>query len=499
MAATKASPVRPKTSFAGDVLKLVSGTAFAQLLGILASPILTRMYAPEAFGLVAIFTSITSILGVVVCLRYELAIMLPESDEEAANLLGISLMFTVLITLLTFSIVWWGGGILLRWLNAPKLAPYLWLAPVAVFFAGIFTSLNYWNSRTKKFGRLSIARVTASLATTTAQLGAGFAGYATGGMMIGASIGGSVLATTVLGGQIWRDDRNVFMKSIRLHDLTKGIKRYRKFPLYDTWSGLLNTISVQLPALLLSSFFSPLTVGLYALGYRLLNVPMSLIGSAIGQVFYQRASVANIEQKLGSVVKNTSERLLKLGVFPFLLLMTIGPDFFVVVFGVQWADAGIYMRILAPWLFFVFIGSPISTLFSVLEVQEAGLLFNVVLVISRAASLVIGGLIGNILLALTMFSISGTALWIWLCFYLFTKSGLSVSTMSRVIMRYLLIAVLFVTPTIVTKWMLNTGPFLSLFVGLVSGVMYYLAIISQDDGLKSLAFSILKRRKVVSP
>ena len=43
-------PPRRNTSFKGDVLRLVSGTGLAQLIAILAAPILTRLYAPEAFG-----------------------------------------------------------------------------------------------------------------------------------------------------------------------------------------------------------------------------------------------------------------------------------------------------------------------------------------------------------------------------------------------------------------------------------------------------------------
>ncbi len=101
-----------KTSFASDVLKLVSGTAFAQGLTICASPFLTRLYGPEAFGTLALFVSITSIIGAIACLRYELAIMLPESDEEAANLLGVSLCFVVLISILTVPMVWLGRPII---------------------------------------------------------------------------------------------------------------------------------------------------------------------------------------------------------------------------------------------------------------------------------------------------------------------------------------------------------------------------------------------------
>ena len=277
---------RRKSSFAGDVLKLVTGTTFAQLLAILAAPVLTRLYAPDAFGILALFTSITGILGVIACLRYELSIMLPEKDEEAANLLGASMAFVILVSLLTVPLIWWGKDSVIRWLNAPDLAPFLWLVPVMVFIHGVFLALNYWNSRTKHFGRLSIARVTSSLTTVMGKLGVGFMGYATAGTMIGATVAGQAVATSVLGGQIWRDDRKMFFKSIRWKEMRKGIVRHKKFPLLSSWSSLMNTISVQLPPLLLAFFFSSTIVGFYALGHRLLSMTMSLIGSSIAQVFF---------------------------------------------------------------------------------------------------------------------------------------------------------------------------------------------------------------------
>ena len=96
------------TSFVGDVLKLVSGTAFAQVLSIIAAPFLTRLYGPEAFGLSAIFVGISAIVSAIACLRYELSIMLPETDKEAANLLGGSLGLVVVISLLTCPLMWLG-------------------------------------------------------------------------------------------------------------------------------------------------------------------------------------------------------------------------------------------------------------------------------------------------------------------------------------------------------------------------------------------------------
>jgi lipopolysaccharide exporter len=476
-----------QTSFTGDVIKLVSGTTIAQFLAIAASPILTRLYAPEAFGILALFVSITSILGVVACLRYELAIMLPESDEEAANLLGVSLFFTILISVLTVPAVWWGGEPLLRWLNAPELGPHLWLVPPFVFVTGLFLAFNYWNSRTKHFGRLSIARVNHSLATIAGQLGLGFAGFATGGAMISASVGGKALATAVLCGQIWRDDGKLLLRSIAWRELLSGIKRHRKFPLYSTWSALLNTISLQLPTLLLSMFFSPVVVGFYALGYRLLKLPTSLIGSAIAQVFYQRASAAQTGGTIHTVVETTFERLLKLGIFPFLLLMIIGPELFAIVFGYEWLEAGVYLQILAPWLFFVFIGSPISTLFSVLEKQEIGLFFNIALIVSRVVSLVIGGMMDDVLLALALFSISGAILWGWFCFYMISQVGLAMASLLRVFIYALLFAGLFLMPSIFFKWILSATPLLVIGICFFSTIAYYSWMIIQDNQLRQAA------------
>jgi lipopolysaccharide exporter len=436
---SETAQVQRLPSFAGDVLKLVSGTAVAQLLGILASPILTRLYAPEAFGLLALFTSITSIVGVIACMRYELAIMLPESDEEAVNLLGVSLLFTTLLSLLTVPLIWWGRDPLLRWLDAPELARYLWLTPPMVFFSGVFLALNYWNSRTKQFGRLSIARVSNSVATTSAQLGLGFTGFVSGGSLIGAMVGGKVLATAVLGGQIWRDDHGLFLRAIYQSELIPLIKRYRKFPLYDTWSALLNSISWQLPTLMLSSYFSTAVVGYYALGYRILQLPMSFIGGAIGQVFFQRVSEAQLRGELTLAVEQTFRRLVMIGLFPMLTLAFIGRDLFILLFGTDWAEAGVYTQILSVWAFLWFISSPLSTVFSTLQKQEHMLRWNLVNFATRFGSLWVGGILQDARLAVFLFSSSGIFVYGYIVLSILVHAGVPLSTIMKIISAQLLL------------------------------------------------------------
>lgn len=206
------SPQKDKTSFGADVMKIAGGTVFAQLLALLASPVLARIYGPEAFGLLALFTSITTTLGTVACLRYELSIMLPKGEREAANLFGASLTSALLISILVAPLLWLIHGPLIEWLKSPELEAYLWLVPPAVFVSGVFVALNYWNSRTRRYGRLSLARIFSSVASTSVQLGAGLAGLISGGSLIAGSLIGSAVATLALGLQIWRDDSRLIKR-----------------------------------------------------------------------------------------------------------------------------------------------------------------------------------------------------------------------------------------------------------------------------------------------
>jgi len=199
---TDATPTKRNTTFKGDVLRLVSGTGLAQVIALLAAPILTRLYGPEAFGVAALFASITGILGVLACMRYELAIVLPDDDHEAANLLAVSFVISLIMAGLTIPIIGYSGDQVLVWVNMPELAPYLWLIPLVVLVHGVFTALNYWNTRMKHFTSLAITRVTSQFVGSGTSMGLGLAGYASGGSLIGASLSGQAVATTVLGGQI---------------------------------------------------------------------------------------------------------------------------------------------------------------------------------------------------------------------------------------------------------------------------------------------------------
>jgi O-antigen/teichoic acid export membrane protein len=477
-------PSKP-SAFATDVLKLVTGTTLAQIIVVLTSPLLTRLYGPEAFGFYALFASITGILGVIACMRYELAIMLPKTDEEAANLLGLCFLCVAVVSGLTIPALYFGGDALLSLLRAPGLGPYLILVPPFVFVSGVFLALNDWNSRTKHFGRLSVARVTSSLATTGTQLGAGFAGHATGGSLIGANLVGVSVSTGVLGGQIWRDDHALLRRSISWRGMVGGLKRYKNFPLIDSGSALLNAVSWQLPAFLLAAFFSPVVVGFYALGMRLLQLPMSLIGGAIGQVFFQRAAEAHKSGDLASLTQSIVEVLLKIIVFPVTLLAVVGPELFCFVFGENWGEAGLYVQILSIWIIFWFLYSPLSTIYLVLEKQKLGLVFHVVIFSTRLLSLLMGGIAGSVYLALALFSLSGALVYGAFCLYLVKMAGVTVGDIIQSFVHTFAFSMPGLCVLIFTKFIAVSH--LSVFIiSCVLIALYYIAIYMKDPQVREI-------------
>lgn len=342
----------------------------------------------------ALFASLTGILGVLACMRYELSIVLPDNDREAANLLGVSLCFTMLMTLLTTLVVWSVGPQVSRWVGMPELAPYLWLIPIAVLIQGVFTALNYWNTRTKHFTRLSIAQVTSAISSTTATLGAGLVGYATGGAIIAASVSGQAVAATVLGGQIWRDNGRFLAHSIRWREMLAGLNRHKKFPIYSTWTALFNTAGLQLAPLVLVALYGAATAGFYALTLRILSMPSALIGSAVGNVFFSRAPQAFRDGKLPNLIEILHSKLTIVGIPALILLLVTGPHLFSAAFGEQWHKAGQYAQWMAPWIYLQFQWSPLSTLASVLEIQHASLVSQILTLALRAGSLLVCAWIG---------------------------------------------------------------------------------------------------------
>jgi lipopolysaccharide exporter len=479
--------------FGRDVLTLAGGSAVASALAILVSPVLTRLYEPGAFGTAAIFTSIVGIVGVIACLRYEMAILLPKTSKDAINLLALCLIISVGMTVVSALVIALSQDVIIRFLNAPDLQPYLWLIAPGVFFSGVLLALNAWNSRLKHFGQLSVARVGNSVGMLVLQFVAGLSGYATGGSLIGGYVFGSALSSLFLGGQIWHDDGRQLLANVRPKDLLKALERYRKFPLVDIWGILLNTISWQFPALLLSHYFTPTTVGYYALGFRVIRLPTSLIGTAIAQVFFQRTSeLRRQDEDLVATVDATLGKLIALGLLPALVLGIIGKEIFVIAFGQNWAQAGIYVQILSAGMFFWLIASPFSMLFGVFERQELALIIHLAIFSSRFVSLIIGGSRGSVYIALGLFSGTGVLVYGGLLVSSLRMVDIPFQRIISVFLHYFVLALPSLMALTALKFWFQASDWVLALAGVVAAIGYY-ALVLREEPEWLPAFRVWKR------
>ena len=413
-------------TFIKNVITLVAGTTAAQALSIIAAPLLTRLYSPDDFGIVALYSAILGILSVVANWRYESAIVLPDNDKDALVLLHISLIIAVLMSAVVLLFVAFFREVAATILRVPEMEGWLWALPLSLLSVGIFQPLNYWCIRRKQFSRLSLRTVTQSSVTVVTQVGAGTSIHPGVGGLIGGAILGQIVAAGTLAWQIFRDEGSFITAKMSGSDLKRILRRYKRFPLFDSWSILLNTGSTMMPALLLGYFFQPAVVGYYSLGHRVLTMPMNIVGGAVAQVFFPRATEANRNGELADQTLKMFRKLLEIGLVPILLITLVAPDLFVIVFGTQWLIAGEYIRWIALWLLFVFISSPLSVLYLILEKQREGLVVNVVMFSSRLVALIIGGFSGDALFAIKLFGSTGAILWLFNCTYIIHMAGASI-------------------------------------------------------------------------
>ncbi len=409
------APLPERHSFIGDVFKIVGGSSLAQLLIALATPLLTRLYLPEHFGTANVFISLITVAGIAVCLRYELAVLLPDRDEDGANLLGLALSLAGLVSGLVLGLLVWGGGTLVGWLKAPELLPDLLLVPVALISMGFYQALNFWNMRKHRFWRLATAR----LIMTTAQLTTQFAAawlckVDAGGLILGTTLGYFV-ASLVLVGLTWLDERALFQQAVRLRSMLSNLVRYRKFPLVDAWAIMIEALSWQVPVWLLSAYFSQTVVGYYGMAYRLVQLPIAFIGAAFSQVFMQRAAEFRKDSgQLQATVGSVFSKLVALSLFPAVLLSLTGRELFIIFLGANWAEAGIYVQILGMWTFFWFLSGTLRTLTATLERQELAFLFHGVTLLTRTGAFFAGCLLQDVYLALWLSMASGILVYGWI-------------------------------------------------------------------------------------
>jgi len=405
---------------------LINGTIISQIINIIMSPIMSRLYSPEDFGNYSTITAIVLIIAIIANGKYDLAIMDSKDDNKerkATYYLG------MLLTIITCIIVLIGGSILLK-INLIHNYGILDLILITIFtfFASNNSILNVWLNKSGQYKQISRNRIIYSIVNILGIIIFGILKLGYLGIVFSVLL--SYLTQCIYVYAFLNRKTNFFDYKFDFNEIKNQAKKHIKFPKFQMPSLLLNTASTQMPILLLTQYFGNQVSGWYAMTIKIINLPMTIVGNSIGEVYFKEAS--EIESKgdrkrLSEFTYNTFKKLLIIGLIPMTLLIGYGDILFSFVLGQEWEMAGIYAMILAPWYYVVFITSPFTHLFTILNIQKKNLIINIVMLISRILCIIIGAVLfaSNSLYTIIIFAVIGFFIWTILNGYLFKLVNIS--------------------------------------------------------------------------
>lgn len=389
--------------FGRQILTVLTGTGLAQLITLFSAPVLTRLYAPDQYGIFANVAAICAIAAVLSTGRYESSIMIPTGNAEAFACVKLSLLVSVYISATMAVVVpLWGGG-LLTLLRVEIDPRYLFVVPVYTFLSGSYQAIYAWLIRTGLFSAISLSRVGAAVVSVAVTLAVGSQHPKASGLVAGL-VAGQICACCFLwhsvGCKTWKA-----MLGVSQEKILDAAVRFKRFPAYAVPSDLCNSAAQQLPSILLLAHFGAGAAGLFALTQRMLSLPISLLSSSILDVFKKRA--ADDLAELGNCRRlflKTMFLLTVVALLPLLVILLGAPLIFGLVFGPQWMQAGVYAQILAPMFFLRFIASPLSYVLYLTERQSLDLLGNIAMLTVSTLGILIGAYYQSVDLGLSLFS-----------------------------------------------------------------------------------------------
>lgn len=394
-----------QSQFAKNVSVLATGTFIVQAISVLLSPVLSRLYTPEDYGLLAIFTSVISVLTVIGSFRYELAILIPKKNSEAALLLKLSVYIAILISLFVFLFTVVFNKKISALSGNENFSFWLWFISPVFLSAGIVQAFTYWFNRVKNYKTISAVRIFQSVINSSVSLILGFLKFHTWGLITALIISNIVSLIFLLK----KSGSKLKTCTLNFTGLKAVSSKYREFPLLSLPGALLDTLSINSVIFLLGYFFSESVTGSYSFSYKILTLPSVLIGASIGQVLFQKISetYSKKEMILPAILK-TWKLLFLSGLIPLIVIFLFGENLFRIIFGNEWSDAGKISEYLCLLTFFMLISSPTSSAMIVLRKQKFLLWTSIIVFFYRPLALFYGYLTNNYMNGIILFVVLET-------------------------------------------------------------------------------------------
>lgn len=351
--------------FMKSISILVAGTATSNLFLLLTTPIVTHLYSPEQYGVFSLYLSILYSVSVIASLMYDQAVPLPKDDQEGWDTLVLSLLIAVLMSgavfVLTLVLPF---GI---WMNAPELDRYGWLLVFSILGIGSYQAFNAWSIRTEDYPSISRSKVSMNSGQTVSQIALGVAHTGVAGLLVGEIIGRISGFMTFIYFLIKKKPEVHFF---HWEGIKKMLIRYKNFPLWSSWSALINVTGTQIPAIFLAAHYGPAVAGWYLLADKILTVPDALLGYSVKQVYMsQSAKLSAKGEEFVSLFWNTVKKMTLISCIVIGSAALVVPVIIPVVFGESWRESGIFLQMISILYVMKMVVNPIAANFYVLETQ----------------------------------------------------------------------------------------------------------------------------------
>ena len=398
-----------------NIGKLFSANVIAQAIGLLVYPLLTRMYSPEDFGLLNLLLSIGSVLVLLSTSEYQTAILLPSKEKEAAGISRVALyVLCFWILVIIFSLPFTHQ--IAQLFDAPALASYYWMLIPYVAAYGGWAIYNAWLMRRRNFGNISAFQLNQSGTGVLTKLIFGWIGWLRSGLIMSSVIAPIIaLSTSIL------RSRNAFRELWQPCEESPRelANRYRRFPLYSMPRSLVNTLSGNLPALLLTPYFGLNQLGFFALAMTLAFRPITMITSSMYQVLFEH--VAQKVRDGQSVWKNLSNRWLQLAVMviPIMVILAIVMPWLVrILLGAGWEQTATLIQYMLPWVTCVLLIAPLAFIGDVFGKQKLFLIIEIIYLGLRILAMIVGIWMNSFEWAIILLSAAGTIVMVFqlLCY-----------------------------------------------------------------------------------
>ncbi len=408
--------LRHREGFLGPVLTLVSGTAIAHGITAATLIVVARLYSPSDLGVLGLFGSVFYVLSVVACLRFDIAISLPEDNAEARDVFwlailgGGSLCAAITISLILIPEFFWTS------IGLGQIVPYLWILPLAIMATALLSAFQNWHVRGRKYSIIARARVAQSAGASTIQISSGIIAPTPLGLIAGFVVNGGAAAALLIWG-MWRKGELSQLKP-DFSRLGPALKKYRFYPSVSTWEALANSAAIQIPVLMIGAIVSEAEVGQLLLAASVVQAPMALFGSATSQVYLSQAPEWARQGRLYVSTQETAKTLLRLGLPTLATIGLASPFVFPIMFGDEWARAGIIAAWMTPWLLLQFIASPITMAFYIAGRQGLAMATQIGGLFFRTAATFAGATLFNSG-ATETYAISGAAFYLFVIIIIF--------------------------------------------------------------------------------